>query len=247
MRTTPGAPQGQPEGMTDVEKLPERITWPKIVLSAIVAITLFAIGLLWWQQVRSASPAVVAEQIIARAKSALPGLRIVEPLPLDDYDRAFFGPAWQKLEPHPCDTRNEVMQEWFVEFDTIATSECSVESGWFMDPYTGHYVQFVRGKNTSHEVHIDHVVALADAWSKGAAQWPRSRAQEFATDPLNLLPTQAWVNTAKGAHDASRWLPPNEGLWCFFGIQQVLVKEKYDLGVTDAELAALQKTLDTCT
>ncbi len=221
-------------------------TWSKVFLTAIAAIALLAIGSLWWQQVRPASAVVVPSEVLARAQTALHRLRIVEPLPLDDYDRAFFGPAWQGLGGQACDVRNEVMQEWFIDVATVEGSDCSVERGWFMDPYTGHYVEFVRGPNTSNEVHIDHVVALADAWSKGGADWSPSRAQEFATDPLNLLPTQAAVNLRKGASDASLWLPPNEGLWCFYGIQQTLVKEKYDVGVSDAELSALQKLLKTC-
>lgn len=214
-----------------------------IALGLLVAIT---IGGRWWLYVARAPAVPVAADVIANAREAASRLRIVEPLPREDYDRSFFGAPWQQLEPHPCDTRNQVLELWLSDVTMGAGHACSVESGWFIDPYTGHYVEFLRGKDTSREVHIDHVVALADAWQKGAADWPPSKAQAFANDPLNLIPTQGWVNEEKGADDASAWLPHNEGFWCFFAVQQVLVKEKYDLGVSDAELAELNGALDTC-
>lgn len=222
------------------------LTWPRVAAIVVAILILGLLGGKWWLQVARAPQVLVAEEVYANAKDSATRLRIVDPLPLDDYDRNFFGPAWQRLEPHPCDTRNEVLQEWLIDFEIGNAGECSVESGWFVDPYTGHYVEFLRGPKTSQEVHIDHVVALADAWRKGAAEWSPSRAQEFANDPLNLLPTQGWVNEEKGADDASVWMPHNEGFWCFFAVQQILVKEKYDLGVSDAELAELLAALDTC-
>lgn len=223
-----------------------KFTWSKVVA---VAAALLIVGLLggrWWLNVARVPPVPVAEEAIAHAQDAAARLRIVDPLPLDEYDRDFFGPAWQRVEPQLCDTRNEVLQEWLSDVIIAAPHECSVESGWFVDPYTGHYIEFLRGPETSKEVHVDHVVALADAWRKGAAEWSPPQAQEFANDPLNLIPTQGWVNEAKGADDAASWMPHNEGFWCSFAVQQVLVKDKYDLGVTDAEVAKLLAALDTC-
>lgn len=221
-------------------------TWPRVALLLGVAAVLGLLGSIWWLQVARAPATPVAADIVARAEAAVATLRIVEPLPLDDYDRDFFGPAWQKLEPHPCDTRNEVLETWLTDLTMGENHECSVESGSFIDPYTGHYIEFFRGPETSAEVHIDHVVALADAWRKGASQWSSSAAQAFANDPLNLIPTQGWVNEEKGADDAAEWMPHNEGFWCFFAVQQVLVKDKYDIGVSDAELAELESALGTC-
>lgn len=214
-------------------------------LAATVLAGLF--GGTWWAHVRKHPPVRVSAEVVSHAREVATRLPIVEPLPLDDYDRGFFGPAWQKLEAHSCDTRNEVLATWLSDVEKIPPGGCSVESGWFVDPYTGHLIQFLRGPETSREVHIDHVVALADAWRKGAAEWTPSQAQTFANDPLNLLPTQGWVNEEKGALDASEWLPHNEGFWCFFAAQQILVKDKYGLGVTDAELSDLLGALDTCT
>lgn len=220
--------------------------WPRVFLVIAIVVIAGTLGGRWWLQVSRQPTVPVAQEILANVHDAAAQLRIVEPLPLDDYDRSFFGPPWQPLEQGPCDTRNEVLQSWLSDV-TIGTGHgCSVDSGWFIDPYTGHYVYFVRGPDTSTDVHIDHVVALSDAWSKGAATWSPAQAQAFANDPLNLIPTQGWVNEEKGALDAAEWLPHNEGYWCHFAVQLVLVKTKYDLGVTDAELAEITRALNTC-
>ena len=44
------------------------------------------------------------------------------------------------------------------------------------------------------EVDIDHVVALGDAWQKGAQQWPYAERVAFANDPLNLLAVESGAN-----------------------------------------------------
>src|SRR5699024_10460819 len=79
---------------------------------------------------------------------------------------------------------------------------------------------------------IDHVVALADAWRNGAADWPASLAVAFANDPANLIPVDGPVNQDKQADDAASWLPPNDGFRCAYVVQQVLVKSAYGIGVS---------------
>lgn len=223
-----------------------KVPWGRIAV--VLAILVLASPLIgrWWVTVSPTSHVPVETDLVVQAHDAIGELAIVEPLDLGEYDRDFFGPAWQPVVPSTCDTRNEILKRWLSEVTMVDHHECSVESGWFIDPYTGHTVEFVRGPETSKEVHIDHVVALADAWRKGGDEWDPLQAQTFANDPLNLLPTQGWVNEEKGADDASGWLPHNEGFWCFFAVQQILVKDKYDLGVTDAEVASLRTALDTC-
>jgi len=212
----------------------------------VVCVVLALIAGTWWAHVRPARAVPVDAALVAHARAAIPALPIVEPLEGQDYDRTFFGPAWQSPEATGCDTRNEVLGRWLNEVRLAEGQGCSVVSGWFIDPYTGHYIEYQRGPETSVEVQIDHVVSLADAWRKGAAGWDRARAQAFANDPLNLVPTQDWVNREKGALDASQWLPHHEGFWCHFAVQQILVKEKYGLGVSDAELGELSRALEAC-
>ena len=47
--------------------------------------------------------------------------------------------------------------------------DCRIESGQLNDPYTATRLTYQRGGAS--EVDVDHVVALADAWQKGAQQW----------------------------------------------------------------------------
>jgi hypothetical protein len=76
-----------------------------------------------------------------------------------------------------------------------------VLSGTLDDPYTGTAIAFQRGRHTSWEVQVDHVVALLDAWQKGAQQLDEATRQNLANDPANLQATEGSINEQKGAGD----------------------------------------------
>ncbi len=95
-------------------------------------------------------------------------------------------------------------------------------------------------------VQIDHVVALSDAWQKGAAQWDASRRLAFANDPLNLLAVDGPTNLRKSDGDAATWLPPQRSYRCRFVARQVAVKAKWKLAVTAAERDAIERVLSRC-
>ena len=86
---------------------------------------------------------------------------------------------------------------------------CKVQSGTLADPYTGSTINFARGADTSDDVQIDHVVALSDAWQKGAQQLTSADRYSLANDPLNLLAVDGTANQNKGDSDAASWLPPS--------------------------------------
>jgi len=121
-----------------------------------------------------------------------------------------------------------------------------VLSGTLIDPYSGRTIPFTRGANTSADVQIDHVVALADAWQKGAQQLDQTTRQDFANDPRNLQATSAAMNKQKGDGDAATWLPPNKAYRCTFVSRQVEVKAAYGLLVTQAEHDAIANLLIGC-
>ncbi|WP_375153935.1 GmrSD restriction endonuclease domain-containing protein [Pseudarthrobacter phenanthrenivorans] len=123
---------------------------------------------------------------------------------------------------------------------------CKVQSGMLADPYTGTTISFVRGSGTSSKVQIDHVVALSDAWQKGAQQLTAERRTAFANDPLNLQATDGPTNQQKGDGDAATWLPPNKGFRCEYVARQVSVKARYSLWVTQAEHNAMATILRSC-
>ncbi|QOR71068.1 HNH endonuclease [Ruania alkalisoli] len=211
-----------------------------------VALLLVAAGWVvprWWVQVASPTPTPVPTAALESARAALPGLAVVEPLPLTEYEREFFGDPWADVDGNGCDTRNDVLGRWLTTQVRDPIVNCVVESGRLHDPYTGHVIDFRRGPSTSAAVQIDHVVALADAWRKGASHWLPGHALAFANDPANLIPVDGAANQAKGAADAAGWLPPNRGFRCAYVVQQILVKDAYGLGVSATELATLQEVL----
>ena len=107
------------------------------------------------------------------------------------------------------------------------THGCVVLSGTLADPYTGTAIAFVRGAATSSRVQIDHVVALSDAWQKGAQQWSTQTRTRFANDPLNLLAVDGPTNQRKSDGDAATWLPPRTSYRCAYVARQTAVKARY--------------------
>ncbi|MFC7657082.1 HNH endonuclease family protein [Pseudonocardia benzenivorans] len=119
-------------------------------------------------------------------------------------------------------------------------------TGSLHDPYTGKNISFVRGQGTSEAVQIDHVVALSDAWQKGAQQLDPATRTLLGNDPLNLLAVDGPTNQSKGDGDAATWLPPTKSYRCDYVARQVAVKQKYGLWVTAAERDAIAGVLAGC-
>ena len=125
------------------------------------------------------------------------------------------------------------------------TPECVVERGSMVDPYTGDEVSFVRGVQP-YAIEIDHVVALSDAWQKGAQQWSPEKRIQFGNDPRNLIATSRKANQAKKNSDAATWLPPNKSFRCTYVTRQIEVKASYGLWVTASERDAMEAILTGC-
>jgi hypothetical protein len=99
---------------------------------------------------------------------------------------------------------------------------------------------------TSSAVQIDHVVALSDAWQKGAQALNANQRYGLYNDPLNLLAVDGPTNASKGDRDAASWLPPNKSYRCAFVARQIAVKLKYKLWLVSAEKTAMNQVLSTC-
>src|SRR5690606_7381401 len=106
-----------------------------------------------------------------------------------------FGNGWKDPDRNGCDARNDILQRDLVE--ARLDGPCTVRSGVLLDPYTGARIDFVRGERTSQAVQIDHVVALSDAWQKGAQGLTAEQRIALANDPLNLLAVDGAVNSRK--------------------------------------------------
>ncbi|MDO5513356.1 HNH endonuclease family protein [Corynebacterium sp.] len=185
------------------------------------------------------------------APGLLDALEVKGRAPMTGYERERFGQAWSddvRVEGgrNGCDTRNDILRRDL--HDVVirpGTHGCLVESGILQDPYSGDVVDFVRGPRSA-EIQIDHVVALADAWQKGAQAWDEQTRRDFANDPRNLLAVRGELNQQKGAGDAATWLPPRTAYRCEYATRIVDVKAAYGLWVTEAEREALSRELQRC-
>ena len=191
-----------------------------------------------------ATPAPVPEAAEGTALALLETLEVKGRAPRTGYDREQFGQRWKDVDRNGCDTRNDVLARDLT--DTVRSGPCRVMSGSLADPYTGERIAFVRGQGTSELVQIDHVVALSDAWQKGAQQLDPDVRERFANDPLNLLAVDGTANRQKSDGDAATWLPPQKGFRCDYVARQVSVKAAYGLWVTTPERDAMVRILATC-
>lgn len=163
--------------------------------------------------------------------------------PKTGYERGKFGSAWADTDSNGCGTRDDILKRDLEEVK-FTDGTCKVSYGVLAsDPYTGKEIVFQRGRS---QIDIDHVVALSDAWQKGAKYWDASKRIALANDPLNLLAVDASTNRAKGDGDTATWLPPDKGYRCEYVARQVAVKKKYELWVTDAEKDAMKRVLSAC-
>ncbi len=176
------------------------------------------------------------------ASAALEALPVKGRAPKTGYSRDQFGDGWASVAG--CDTRDRILARDLTRKTYGAGDDCRIQSGVLRDPYTAQTIMYVRGGAS--EVDIDHVVALGDAWQKGAQQWSPGRREVFANDPLELLAVSSTANRVKGDGDAATWLPSNKSFRCDYVARQIAVKQTYGLWVTPAEHDAMAHVLSRC-
>lgn len=183
-------------------------------------------------QASSTTLATVAlEQLSVKGRAAKTG-----------YERSKFSDGWSNIGG--CTVRNYILKRDLSSL-TFRDS-CVVNTGILNDPYTGRIISFKYGVGTSIAVQIDHVVALSDAWQKGAQKLSSMQREALYNDPLNLLAVDGPSNSSKGDSDAASWLPPNKSFRCHYVARQVAVKAKYHLWVSKPEKAAMKAILNGC-
>lgn len=188
-------------------------------------------------------PTTAKRAAAGTALAAVAGLTVKGRGPKTGYTRDQFGQSWFDTDRNGCDTRNDMLRRDLV--GRQMKNACKVLAGTLApDPYTGTSVRFVYGGAS--EVDIDHVVALSDAWQKGAASWPAGKRLALANDPLNLLAVDASANRSKGDGDTATWLPANKAYRCSYVARQVAVKGKYGVWVTSSERTAMTRVLTSC-
>ncbi len=175
------------------------------------------------------------------ATEVLEELEVKGRAPKTGYSREQFYDGWPIVDG--CSLRQKILKREFG--DTAILEGCNVVAGEFDEPYTGEYRVFNNREEVS-QIQIDHVVALSDAWQKGAQYKTYEVRNQIATDPLNLLAVDGPANEQKSDGDAATWLPKNKKFRCQYVARQVSVKYKYGLWVTKAEKEAIMRILENC-
>lgn len=175
------------------------------------------------------------------ATDILEKLEVKGRAPKTGYSREEFYNGWPHVDG--CSLRQKIIKREFG--DTAVLDGCNVVAGEYEEPYTGEYRKYVSRDEIS-KLQIDHVVALSDAWQKGAQNLSIDERYKIATDPLNLLAVDGPANQQKSDGDAATWLPQNKKFRCQYVARQISVKYKYKLWITDAEKEAIKKVLENC-
>ena len=189
----------------------------------------------------SAEPTTEAESDAPLATEILEKLEVKGRAPKTGYSREQFYNGWPTVEG--CSLRQRILKRELG--DSAVLDGCNVISGEFDEPYTGEH-KVLKDKTEVAKIQIDHVVALSDAWQKGAQYKDYETRNKIATDPLNLLAVDGAANQQKSDGDAATWLPKNKKFRCQYVARQVSVKYKYELWVTEAEKEAISKALANC-
>lgn len=206
--------------------------WERRLISVLVVIAFSA-------------PVHQAEAAEVKASTVLETLSVKGRAPKTGYDRDGLFGRWADPDGNGCDARNEILAR-DLSNEVLDKDNCTVLTGEFTDPYSGSSLSFKRGQGSSNLVPIDHVVAVSDAWQKGAFKWEAKKRVNFYNDPLNLQATLMKWNSQKGDGDAATWLPPLKSYRCAYVARQIAVKAKYSLWVTKAEKAAMKNILAKC-
>ncbi|RDI44871.1 HNH endonuclease family protein [Nocardia mexicana] len=172
------------------------------------------------------------------ARGMLNELTVRDEGSMSGYSREKF-PHWSTVSGQ-CTTRETVLQRdgSGVQVD----AECRPTAGSWYSPYDDKTVA------DAGDVDIDHVVALAEAWRSGAAEWSTDQREKLANDldDPQLIAVTAASNRSKGDQDPTQWLPPNTGYRCTYARMWVAVKSKWDLTLQQAEKDTLGGILQGC-
>jgi len=151
-----------------------------VAAAALFAVTACSPGVLGGGgEEKAGAPSASAGGEAGPALEAVEALEVKGRAPRTGYERDRFGSPWADVDGNSCGTRDDILER-DLENVRYRDGDCVVVSGTLADdPYTGQSVEFEKGRS---EVDIDHLVALSDAWQKGAGQWKPSKRIALAND-----------------------------------------------------------------
>lgn len=184
-----------------------------------------------------------------------------------------FGQRWSDDHEAPlghngCDTRNDVLAQQLDNVEYKEGSDCVVTYGTYTEPYFGTEEEFIKGEPQDEQDEIDHIIPLALAWDLGMNERDIEERTALANDAeYNLVVTTNAANAGghdidgDGEYDASKgeypgksdmaayeWLPylTDTGRACDFSARYVLVADRYDLPILEADQEAIEEAFSRC-
>lgn len=175
------------------------------------------------------------------AQRQLNGLTVGPERQSSPYSRDKFGGTTWAKQSNGCNVRQNVLRR---DADDVSVNGCEVVSGRWFSQWDASAVT-----NPSN-VHIDHSVALAEAWRSGADSWTPERRKAFANDTTspNLMVMYGPANSRKSDYDVTNEAQgrPRSMFSCYFARAVIAVKSQWDLRVQAAEKEQLQRMLNSC-
>ena len=157
-----------------------------------------------------------------------------------EYDRDLYA-HWSDADGDCIDARHEVLAaESRVEV-TYTRDGCAVTSGLWICPFTGKRI------TDPSELHVDHMVPLAEAHRSGAYNWSYAKRKAYANDlssPRTLVAVDAGANMSKSASDPAEWLPDRNP--CGYVRDWVSIKQRWGLSFDPRERRAIDQVLSNC-
>ena len=135
-------------------------------------------------------------------------------------------------------TRAEVLiSQSDVSAEFATSRECRVVKGYWVGGLTGIVL------SDASDVDIDHIIPLSYAHRHGGFSWTPSKKEQFANDPLNLIPAYDVENRRKSDKGPSEYLPSDKALACAYLERWQAIAKKYDLNIALKDMAIMINNL----
>lgn len=147
-------------------------------------------------------------------------------------------------EDNDCqDTRAEALIRSSTTPAVLTSSDCSVISGTWVDPYTGDTF------TNPGDLDVDHMVPLENVHLSGGWNWTRERQREYANnlvDSDHLLVVKDSENQSKGGKGPDEYMPPDSSFHCEYVASWIRIKRDWGLKMTVNEAEATFRVHFSC-
>ncbi len=169
--------------------------------------------------------------------------------------------GWAKLDPSflkPPFFKNGNFKKWYGPLRIAPRNRCApynpldydyssyLSRARIIEHYSGVAYGPYEGRvfTPEDDIHVEHIVARAEAHDSGMCGQSFNQKQAFSIDLLNLTLASASVNREKSNKDLSEWLPPYNRCW--FVARTLEVRAKYDLSINKKEARDAYNILSKC-